>query len=572
MNKVVAASVSLFLLCASSLAMAAQSGASVVPAKGEDGIPVADQLTISKCGACHVPDEKGNMTRISYVRTTPEGWAEAMKRMVRLNGLTLSKAEFKSILKYLATWHGLAPEEAKPVAYMAEHRIIVETIIPNDDVRDACTRCHAFGRPMSWRRTKDDWKLLENFHVAFYQQAEAGFRRNPPRAGAAPSGPPKPEPAEAALDYLSKNAALHTAEWSSWLPRIRAPRITGKWLVSANVPGHGKYIGEMTVSPGTADDEFKTSTTLKSLRDGSTLTRSGTNIIYTGYAWRGVSKGSAAASKPDDLNSEARETLALSQDQNTAEGRWYWGQYQEFGFDVKLTRVESSPTVGAVGNYSVKAGTNGAQIKVFGANFPDNIAPADVAMGNGITVKKIVSHTKTDLVVDIDVAADAVSGGRDVDVDRSILEKAFVVYSKVDYVGVVPESTITHLGSDVHPKGYMQFDAVGFENGADGKPGTADDVAIGPIDVNWKLDEYMATYTDDDTKFVGDLNNGGLFTPNTDGPNPDRQFDRNNYGDVWVTATSKTEKDKNGRPLNGRSYMLVAVPQYQQWDQPEVNQ
>ena len=76
----------------------------------EAGFPVKDQLTLSKCGGCHAPDAKGNMTRISYIRTTPEGWEEAIKRMIRLNGLQLSAEEARSILRYLSDYHGLAPE------------------------------------------------------------------------------------------------------------------------------------------------------------------------------------------------------------------------------------------------------------------------------------------------------------------------------------------------------------------------------------------------------------------------------------------------------------------------------
>ena len=62
----------------------------------------------------------------------------------------------------------------------------------------------------------------------------------------------------------------------------------------------------------------------------------------------------------------------------------------------------------------------------------------------------------------------------------------------------------------------------------------------------------------------------GLFTPASDGPNPKRKFSRNNYGDVWVVATAKNEKDQDGRPLTGKSYLVVTVPLYMQWDQPEV--
>src|SRR5579871_2841456 len=98
---------------------AARAAAAEAP---EEGIPVTDPLTITKCSGCHTKDDKGNLTRISWIRTTPEGWEEAIKRMMRLNGLKLEPAQAKSIVKYLSSSHGLAPEEAKPVMYMAEHR------------------------------------------------------------------------------------------------------------------------------------------------------------------------------------------------------------------------------------------------------------------------------------------------------------------------------------------------------------------------------------------------------------------------------------------------------------------
>ena len=122
--------------------------------KPPEGIPVTNQLAIEKCGTCHTKDDKGNLSRISWERTTPEGWEEAIKRMVRLNGLQMTPAEGRTILKYLSTYHGLAPEEAKPVMYMAERRIQDENV-PNDNVRGTCMNCHALGRVFSWRRTKD---------------------------------------------------------------------------------------------------------------------------------------------------------------------------------------------------------------------------------------------------------------------------------------------------------------------------------------------------------------------------------------------------------------------------------
>src|SRR5271170_7150498 len=129
----------------------------VTKAVPEEGIPVTSPLVISKCGACHTKDEKGNMLRLSWERATPEGWEEAIKRMVRLRGVSLTPEEARSILKYLATYHGLSPEEADPIMYYAEHRIQDETNIPSDDVRGACANCHPMARPLSWRRSPEDW-------------------------------------------------------------------------------------------------------------------------------------------------------------------------------------------------------------------------------------------------------------------------------------------------------------------------------------------------------------------------------------------------------------------------------
>jgi quinohemoprotein amine dehydrogenase len=539
----------------------------------EEGIPVTDALTISKCTACHIQDSKGDLSRISWIRTTPEGWSQAIKRMVRQNGLQISPSEAHSVIKYLASDHGLAPEEAKPVMYMTEQRIQDETLIPNEAVRGACASCHAFGVPMQWRRSKADWKLLQNLHVALYSQAEVMYRR--PASSAGTEGPADPNDrgptqADVALDFLSKNAPLHTPQWEAWRARMRTPQLDGKWLVSASVPGKGRFVGEMTVEPGPAKDEFKTSVLLTSLKDGSILKRTGTSLVYGGYAWRGRSHGTPGA-KLDDLNSDAREALWIAPNQSSAEGRWYWGEYQEFGFDVKVMRA-GGPAVIAVAPYALKAGSSGLPVKIYGSSLPTSLAAGDVRLGSGVTVTKVVSATPSEVDVEVDVAADATSGPRDAEVKGAVLERAVPVFHKVDYIKVTPETALARLGSDVHPKGYQQFEAIGYENGSDGKPNTADDVALGPIDVDWKVEEFMAVYNDDDKDFVGKLGPTALFTPASDGPNPKRKFSRNNYGDVWVVATARTERDRFGKPLSGRAYLVVTVPSYQRWDQPEVSQ
>jgi quinohemoprotein amine dehydrogenase len=544
--------------------------------KPEEGIPVTDPLVISKCGTCHTQDDKGNLSRISWERATPEGWEEAIKRMVRLNGLNITPVEARSVLKYLSTYHGLAPEEAKPVMYMAEHRIQDEPV-PNENVKTTCMGCHPLGRALSWRRTKEEWKLLTNMHVFLYAQADVAFRRGFSGNGNAPLIPQNqadaPPLVDQSIEYLGKAAPLHTPEWASWRARMRAPRLAGKWLVTAHIPGRGKFTGEMVMEPGDAEDEFQTSVKLRSVTDGATLSRSGQGLVYTGYSWRGRSKGSAAtrSATPDDPSQEMRETMWFSPDQLSAEGRWFWGEYQEFGVDVRLVRASADPTLTGVDRTMVKLGSQANRVRLVGDNLPAQVAPSDLDLGSGVTVRRIVSHTPVEIVAEVDISSNAVPGKRDIMLRRSVLENAVAVYDRIDYIKVLPETSISHLGSDVHPKGYQQFEAVAYQRGADGKLHTDDDVELGPLEVTWSIEEYLSVYGDDDKDFVGTLNpTTGLFAPALDGPNPKRKFSRNNYGDVWVVATATNEKDKDNKPLVGRSYLVVTVPTYIRWDQPEV--
>jgi quinohemoprotein amine dehydrogenase len=571
------------LLTTSILIMASSAGAQMA-AEGADkaadketepGIPVTEPLVREKCGTCHTPDDKGNLSRISWVRTTPEGWAQVIHRMVRLNGLQITPEEAKSVVRSLAASHGLSPGEAQPVMYLTEHRIQDETNIPNETVRAACAACHAFAQPLSWRRSAHEWKLLQDMHVALYAQAETQYRRRVDEHGIGrPQATDGPTPGQVALDYMRKTAPLRTADWESWHARMRPAQLDGTWLISASVPGRGRFVGKMVISPGKGEQEFASDITLHSLADGSVLTRKGSGVMYNGYSWRGTSMAGAVGTGPDALDNAMRETMWFAPDQKTAMGRWFWGFYQEFGVDVKLTRASSEPTILSVAPYAIKVGAQGSQLHILGSNLPTNLAPRDISLGNGVTLAKIVSSTPDELVVDVNVAANAPVGLHDVAVKSAVLESALPVYRNVDYIKVTPENAISHLGgSEKHPKGYQQFEAIGFDKGPDGKPGTADDVPLGPVDVTWSIGEFPSVFNDDDKNFVGTINAAtGLFTPNIDGPNPQRRFGRNNYGDVWATATAKTAKDANGKPLTGKAYLIVSVPAYKRWDQPEVDQ
>lgn len=548
-------------------------GAAKGPASEEkptEGIPVNDPLVIAKCSGCHKKDGKGNLSRISWERTTPEGWEEVIKRMVRLNGLMLRPDEARAVVKSLSTTHGLAPEEAKAVSYMSEHRIVDEAY-PSENIHTTCAACHPFGRVASFRRSPEEWKLLVDLHVALYPVSElTAFhrRRGPgPQPAAAPSTPPQPQPVDQAIEYLTKAYPLQTAEWASWRARSRPPKLAGRWLASAHIAGKGAFWGEVDINAGASPDEFSSSIKLDPVAGGPAIERSGKVVVFDGYAWRGRSAGPAAGSAPEDIPAEMRESMMIAPDQSQAVGRWFWGAYDEFGVDVKLWPASGAATIVGLDRASLKTGSQAQHVRILGDSFPAQIAAADLDFGSGVSVRRMVSHTAREIVAEVDVAANAISGKRDVSVSRAVLPNAIAVYDRVDSIKVVPGTSIARLGgASRHPKGYEQFEVMAYNRGADNKPNTADDVELGPIEVNWSIEEFHEMFGDDDKEFVGTLSPTGLFTPALDGPNPQRKQMRNNYGTVWAVATAKNEKDQNGQPLTARSYLVVAPPLYIIWD------
>jgi quinohemoprotein amine dehydrogenase len=569
------------LFTASAVTGQASSGTSEAT-ETEEGIPVTDAMTKEKCGACHTADAKGNLSRISWVRTTPEGWDQAIKRMVKLNGAAVSPEEARHIVRYLSNSHGLAPEEAKPVMYLVEKRAQDETNIPSESVRQGCAACHAFAQPLSWRRSSLEWKNLQDFHIALYSQADAQYRRIATDEPGTSITEPKPivnkpgtipmTAGQVSLEYIRKMAPLRTPEWTAWTARMQAPRLAGKWLVSATLPGKGKFVGTMTVSATGEEDEFKTATTLHSLSDGSTISSTGNGVVYAGYSWRGRSATGTAPTTPEGLDQPLRQTMWFAPDRKNAMGRWFWGEYQEFGFDVTLTRAEGGPTIGAVSGGAIKAGTKGTQLHIYGDALPTSLTSKDFDLGAGLAVTKVVSASPTEIVVAVDAAATAAPGAHDVSVGSAVLAAALPVYRKVDYIKLTPETAVARLGGARFKPGFNQFEAIGFDSGLDGKPRTADDVNIGVIPADFTAEEFQATWYDDDKDYVGKLSKTGYFTPNLDGPNSERSNNRNNYGDIWVVATAKEAKDSLGKPLTAKSYLVVTVPAYKRWDQPEVSQ
>ena len=243
----------------------------------------------------------------------------------------------------------------------------------------------------------------------------------------------------------------------------------------------------------------------------------------------------------------------VAPDGSRVEGRWFWGQYDELGFDVTMQRASADPTLVLVDPPSFKTGSNANRIRLIGDRFPAQVTPADVSVGSGITVRRIVSSTPGEIVAEVDVAADALSGKRNVSFRSSTLASAVAIYDRVDYLKVTPESSLATFGSQAYSRGFQQFEAIGYQRGADGRPQTADDLELGPVPVAWSMEVFYEVDPNKQDR-VGTISAAGFFTPAAANPGT-------NY-DVWIIATAEAEAGKDGKSLVGKGYLVVTVPTY----------
>jgi quinohemoprotein amine dehydrogenase len=563
----IASSVFLLALAVVSAAQAPQPTAAPT-AKPEEGIPITDATVLKACGTCHRPDEKGQMSRISFQRNTPEGWQLAVQRMASLNGLNIEPDTARQVVKYLSNNLGLAPEEARPAAWDAERRLIDFKYTASADAEATCIKCHSIGRVIAQRRTKAEWELLIAMHRGWYPLVDnQAFRRSgppPPTPATAPDGrpPDNRHPVEKALDHLVKTFPLKTPEWTAWSANMRPARLDGTWALSGWELGKGPIYGRVTITADpSSPEEFTTSTTYRVARTGETVTRTGRSIVYTGFQWRGRSSTAAA-------DSAMREVMMVDRNWRSIEGRWFAGGYDEIGIDVKLERVAGETRALGTDRTALKQGAAGQPLKIYGVNL-GALQARDIDLGPGISIARIVDSTPEVVTVSVDVAANAAPGSRDLFVAGASRQKALAVYDKIDGIKVKPDWAMARVGGDTFPKMLAQFEAWAYSNGADGKPDSPDDIDLGMVDAAWSLEEYAATYNDDDIKFVGTLNEAtGRFTPAIDGPNPNRIGARNNIGDVWVVARYLGEASA-GKPApahRARAHLLVTVPLYMRFD------
>lgn len=516
----------------------------------QEGIPVESPLVDAACGACHATDEAGRMSRISFQRKSAEGWQITVIRMMRTGNVDLSGEDARAVVRYLTDHHGLAPEEERPWFYLAEQRPLQETFDEDEDLLAmTCSRCHHTARFRLQRRTDAEWDLLKGMHVGYFPVIEGQtFRGEPANDG------DERWAVDRVLDQLKAKYPFETAAFRAYRAKGPGPGIAGRWFLAGHHPGSGPIAGIVEFTGGEAPGDYDTATDLIHA-DGTTERRSGSGVLYGGFSFRGRDDGERLG--------ERRATLMLSDDGESLTGRLFAGRFGEDGLDVELSRLGTGPRVAAVWPPSARAGSEPDGVRVLGAGFTEEAA-ALLDLGTGVRVRGARVVSAQELVVDLEVGEDAPMGYRDVSAGGVRAVDAFAVHDGVDYIRVSPEMALSRVGGVVAPKQFVQFEATGWHAGPDGERLTDDDLDLGPVDVAWTTEEYFIRDEDSDTRFVGNIGSDGLFTPGLDGPNPERELNADNMGDVWVVATH--EDAATGETLRDRARLVVAPPVFLFWD------
>lgn len=499
----------------------------------------AKALLNAKCGVCHLPVEHAGLNRIDQSRRTPEGWDMTIGRMVAAHGVRLTADERLTLVKYLADTNGLAPEESAGRRYLLE-RDFTQVETPDDKhVAETCARCHSYGRIALQRRTQEDWRKLASFHVGQFPTIEiqqGGRDRN--WWDIASQEMPK---------ALGSRYAFESDAWSNWRKHEKvAP--TGNWRVTGHRPGWGFYEGTATVSAA-GTDQYSISMQMD-YANGKRESAEGKAILFTGYEWRATVKQGGQ---------EIQQVFALSADGQRLKGRWFEPGVDSIGGTLQAVRVNDQPQLAAVQPTYLKAGTS-QKLTLYGTQLS-----GDVALGDGITTK-VLERSPTKVVVEATASGAANVGVRKVSVGSASLDTGLAVYEVVDFIAIEPGQAMARVGANngSMPKVPVQFEAVAYTFGPDGKPGTDDDIRLGYMPASWSVDNGTPYATSmDDLKFAGKLDANGLFTPGDAGPNPARKFHTNNAGDLKVTAVVSDGE----RKVEASKPLVVTV---QRWNDPPI--
>jgi quinohemoprotein amine dehydrogenase len=493
-------------------ALAAVLALSAGTAYAQDGAALLEQ----NCASCHEKSDAG-LTRINGQRKTPEGWLMTIVRMRIAHGMEISNEDQAALVSYLSETQGLAPSETTGFRYALE-KDPAHIEANEEPLASMCARCHTGARVALQRRTPEEWTLHMDFHVGQFPTIEyqaLGRDREWYKIAKEEIAP-----------LLSKMYPLETEAWTAWKAATK-PSVAGDWVVLTELPESGPAYGTITVSGDASPYSLSGKLTLA---DGSSADVGGQMNLYTGYEWRAnLSIGGKAY----------RQVLAVSEDGNGLSGRQFQRDNDSLGGRLTGARTGGAATLLGVVPEAAQPGE--VTVQAVGVGLGDLKSGGTVeANGSGASVKLTGA------------------AGEAVTLEAGGSSASISFYDNVDRVTVEPEFTIARVGggSDNGPAPVpAHFKAIGWWNGADGQPGTDDDIRVGEIPAEWSLENHNeAAAAMKDAEFAGKIGADGIFMPAVAGPNPARTFSTNNAGDLKVVAKAGGQ--------TGEARMIVTVQRF----------
>jgi len=499
-----------------------------VPAQAQDGAALLEE----NCSGCHAADDSGALSRIKGQRKTPEGWLMTIVRMRLFHGMELEPGVQSRLVHYLSDTQGLAPSEAFEFRYILERQPnAVETT--EAPLAEMCARCHSAARVGLQRRTLDEWDMHIDFHVGQWPTLEyQALARDRQWLKIA---------REEVVPLLADKYPFETVAWTAW-ETAKKPAATGSWVFTTRLPARGEAYGTLEVS-GDAQP-YTVSGTLMTA-GGEELAMSGKLNVYTGYEWRAnLTIGDTAY----------RQVLAISEDGASLSGRQFLHAEDSLGGAFDAVKAGGGPAIVGVVPSTLAAGSSG-KVQVVGTGL-DGVTLSGALDASGGTANAYGAAIDVSPAAGTDGVVSVTSGDASTDT-------ALAVYSHIDSLRVEPAFAITRVGGGGGSAGKVpaRFDAVGYWNGADGQPGTDDDVRIGVVPASWSVAPFNEeAETMKDVEFAGEMDESlGIFMPAVAGPNQKRPFSTNNAGNLKVLAKSGD--------ASGEGQIIVTV---QRWNDPPI--
>jgi quinohemoprotein amine dehydrogenase len=135
----------------------------------------------------------------------------------------------------------------------------------------------------------------------------------------------------------------------------------------------------------------------------------------------------------------------------------------------------------------------------------------------------------------------------------------FAVFRQIDQIEVTPQYAIARVGGGRIAPVAAQFEALASTRLPDGSM-----LPLGPVMAEWTSVPFDAeAKRAEDEKFAGHFDKLGLFLPNAGGPNPAREYQDDNFGNLTVVATVHD----GDHTVDGRGHLVVTA---QRWNTPPI--